>query len=109
MLRKIWIFLFAKETGVYRQPTHTDQHLVFDSHHPICHKKPVVKKIYQEDWLSTIFTQYENWGEKIYFRRPKGKWLYQKKILRNCQKPVTTSNTPDQKEPATGFAVIPYI
>ncbi|RMX45780.1 hypothetical protein pdam_00004130 [Pocillopora damicornis] len=24
-------------------------------------------------------------------------------------KPVTSSNTPDEKEPATGFAVIPYI
>ena len=29
--------------------------------------------------------------------------------LRNYQKPVTTSSTPDEREPATGFAVIPYI
>ena len=32
----------------------------------------------------------------------------QKNFLRNCQKPVTTSSTPDEREPATGFAVIPY-
>ena len=32
--------------------------------------------------------------------------LLQFKDLRN---EVTTSNTPDEKEPATGFAVIPYI
>ena len=30
-------------------------------------------------------------------------------FLRNCQKPVTTSSTSDEREPATGFAVIPYI
>ncbi|RMX37858.1 hypothetical protein pdam_00007035, partial [Pocillopora damicornis] len=26
-------------------------------------------------------------------------------ILRNCQKPVTNSNTPYEKEPVTGFVV----
>ena len=30
-------------------------------------------------------------------------------FLRNCQKPVTTCNILDEREPATGFAVIPYI
>ena len=34
---------------------------------------------------------------------------YTKPFLRNCQKSVTTSSTPDEREPATGFAVIPYI
>ena len=34
---------------------------------------------------------------------------YAKTFLHNFQKPVTTSNTPDEKERATGFAVIPYI
>ena len=32
-----------------------------------------------------------------------------KTFLRNCQKPVTTSNPLDERKPATGFAVIPYI
>ena len=31
------------------------------------------------------------------------------KPFRNCQKSVTTSNALDEREPATGFAVIPYI
>ena len=30
-------------------------------------------------------------------------------ILRNCQRPVTTSNIPDEKKPATGFHVLPHI
>ena len=34
---------------------------------------------------------------------------YTKTFLRNCQKPVTTSSSPNEREPATGFAVIPYI
>ena len=34
---------------------------------------------------------------------------YTKTFLRNCQKPVTTSNSLDERELATGFAVIPYI
>ena len=34
---------------------------------------------------------------------------FTKAFLRNCQKPVTTSNTPDEREPAAGFAVIPNI
>ena len=29
--------------------------------------------------------------------------------LKDLRNEVTTSNTPDEKEPATGFAVIPYI
>ena len=32
-----------------------------------------------------------------------------KTFLRNCRKPVTTSGTPDERQPAIGFAVIPYI
>ena len=48
-------------------------------------------------------------------RNIKGVWKqlkangYTKTFLRNRQKPVTTSSTPDERELATGFAVIPYI
>ena len=35
--------------------------------------------------------------------------VIQKPFFRDCQKPVTTSNALDEREPATGFAVIPYI
>ena len=32
-----------------------------------------------------------------------------KTFLCNCQKPVTTNSNLDEREPATGFGVIPYI
>ncbi|KAI8482917.1 hypothetical protein Bbelb_393350 [Branchiostoma belcheri] len=40
----------VKEDGnlrfeVYRKPTHTDQYLAFDSHHPFEHKIPVIKTL----------------------------------------------------------------
>ena len=34
---------------------------------------------------------------------------YTKTFLRNCQKPVTTRSTLDEREPATAFVIIPYI
>ena len=34
---------------------------------------------------------------------------YTKTFFRDCKKPITTSNALNEREPATGFAVIPYI
>jgi len=33
-------------TSVYRKPTHTDQYLAFDSHHPQSVKRGIVKCLY---------------------------------------------------------------
>ena len=96
------------ETSVYRKPTHTDKYLAFDSHHPICHKKSVAKTLLRRaDCLpSSLDSKAE---ERKYVSNVLKANSYTKTFLRNCQKPVTTSSTPDEREPATGFAVIPYI
>ena len=96
------------ETKVYRKLTHTDKYLAFDSHHPICHKKSVAKTLLRRaDCLPSWF------NSKAEERKCVSNVLKAngstKTFLRSCQKPVTTSNTPDEREPATGFAVIPCI
>ena len=96
------------ETSVYRKPTYTDKHLAFDSHHPICHKKSVAKTLLSRaDCLpSSLDSKTE---ERKYVSNVLKANGYTKTFLRNCQKSVTTSNALDEREPATGFAVIPYI
>ena len=96
------------ETKVYRKPTHTDKYLAFDSHHPICHKKSVAKTLLRraDCLLSSLDSKAE---ERKYVSNVLKENGYTKTFPRNCQKPATTSSTPDEREPATGFAVIPYI
>ena len=77
------------------------------NHHPICHKKSVAKTLLRRaDCLpSSLDSKAE---ERKYASNVLKANSYTKTFLRNCQKPVTTSSTPDEREPATGFAVIPY-
>jgi len=52
-------------TSVYRKPTHTDQYLAYDSHHPQSVKRGIVKWLY--DRAKRIVTKpsvISNWGEK---------------------------------------------
>ena len=79
-----------------------------DSHHPICHKKSVAKTLLRRaDCLpSSLDSKAE---ERKYVSNVLKANGYTKTFLRNCQKPVTNSNALDEREPATGFAVIPYI
>ena len=96
------------ETSVYRKPTHTDKYFAFNPHYPICHKKFVAKTLLRRaDCLpSSLDSKAE---ERKYVSNVLKENGYTKTFPRNCQKPATTSSTPDEREPATGFAVIPYI
>ena len=84
------------ETSVFRKPTHTDKYLAFDSHHPISHKKSVAKTL-----LRRADCQPSSLDSKAEERKCVSNVLkangYTKTFLRNCQKPVTTSSTLDEK------------
>ena len=96
------------ETSVYCMRTHTDKYLAFDSNRLICYKKSVAKTLLRRaDCLpSSLDSKAE---ERKYVSNVLKANGYTKTFLRNCQKPVTTSNSLDEREPATSFAVIPYI
>ena len=82
------------ETSVYRKPSHTDKYLDFDSQHPICRKKSVAKTLLRRaDCLpSSLDSKAE--VRKYVANVPKANGST-KTFLRNCQKPVTASNTLD--------------
>ena len=89
------------ETSVYRKSTHTDTSLSI-------HKKSVAKTLLRRaDCLpSPLDSKAE---ERKYVSNVLKANGYTKNFLRNCQKPVTISSTPDEREPATDFAVIHHI
>ena len=70
----------------------------------ICHKKSVAKTLLRraDCLLSSLDSKAE---ERKYVSNVLKANGYTKTFLRNCQKPVTTSNALDEGEPAT---VIPY-
>ena len=80
------------ETSVYRKLTHTD------------HKKSVAKTLLRRaDCLSSSLDSKAE--ERKYVSNVLEANGCTKTFLRNCRKPVTTSSTPDEMEPATGFAL----
>ena len=87
------------EKSVYRKPTHTDKYLAFNSHHPICHKKSVAKTFLRRaDCLpSSLDSKAEERKYVSYVWKANS---YTKTFLHNCQEPITTSSTPDEREPA---------
>ena len=51
-------------TSVYRKPTHTDQYLAYDSHHPQSVKRGIVKCLYERYVTSRNKILCHLWGEK---------------------------------------------
>ena len=96
------------KTSVYHKPTHTDKYLAFDSHLPFCHNKSLAKTFLRKAYCPSSSLDSKAEKRKYVFDVLKVN-CYIKTFLRNCQKPVTTGNTPDEKEPETSFAVVAYI
>ena len=81
-------------TTVYRKSTHTDQYLMFDSHHPLIYKLGLIRTLFhrannipsteesksrEREHLKSTLCDYQNWT----FER----------ALKPREKPVTTSST----------------
>ena len=92
-------------TSVYRKPTHTDQYLAFQSHHPMAHKRAVVRALMH--WAETLcssgvsWTQEEKWVEEALEKNG-----YPTTFVQNLRLPQ-----PDQDvaQTARSSVTIPYI
>ncbi|XP_068708190.1 uncharacterized protein [Montipora foliosa] len=95
---------------VYRKPTHTERYLAFESHHPIAHKKAVVK---------SLTNRARNIPTTSYFRSKELKQVtsallangYPKRFIIDSSKP---KRSPQQfvaaaPEDVKSFCVLPYV
>ena len=98
------------ETAVYRKPTHTDKYLSYNSHHPVTHKKSVVKTLLQraEHLPSNSDSQAY---EREYVLNILRENNYPKDFLKNCLNPSACRNQNNSEGDTSikGYAVVPYI
>ena len=102
---------------VYRKPTHTDQYLHFQSHHPIHHKSGVVRTLMdKKDML--VSTEDDKDREELHVRNALKscgypKWIFDKVKHDQCQKRKKTTIDIKKRnksaQESKGLAVIPYI
>ena len=93
-------------TTVYRKPTHTDQYLAFDSHHPLTHKQGVVRTLHHR--ADTIVSDPDNTQrEKDHLNIALGKCGYPKWAINSALFPRHRATDSDNRPKAT--ATIPYV
>ena len=91
---------------VYRKPTHTNQYLLFDSHHPLSHKYSVVRTLYHR--ADTIVTDTEEKSaEKHLIDKSLTTCGYPNWAIKTAIKPRTRNNTNADK-PRTSIT-FPYV
>ncbi|CAH1262968.1 Hypp2604 [Branchiostoma lanceolatum] len=97
---------------VYRKPTHTDQYLAFDSHHPLEHKLAVIKTLFHRaDNIITSDTAKTD--EHRHLRGALGKCGYQRWTFNKALKPSDQSKKTAKCTPLTNRnkanITIPYV
>ncbi|CAH1268586.1 KLHL9 [Branchiostoma lanceolatum] len=97
---------------VYRKPTHTDQYLAFDSHHPLEHKLAVIKTLFHRaDNIITSDTAKTD--EHRHLRGALGKCGYQRWTFNKALKPSDQSKKTPKCTPLTNRnkanITIPYV
>ena len=97
-------------TKVYRKPTHTERYLSFDSHHPVAHKRAVIKSLTDRAKTipSSVDKQSKEMKHVIAALSANG---YPKRFVIDASKPKwpslqTPVTAPDDKK---GFCILPYV
>ena len=97
-------------TKVYRKPTHTERYLSFDSHHPVAHKKAVIKSLTDRAKTipSSVDQQSKEMKHVIAALSANG---YPKRFVIDASKPKrpspqTPATAPDDKK---SFCILPYV
>ncbi|XP_068723335.1 uncharacterized protein [Montipora capricornis] len=100
-------------TSVSRKPTHTDQYLQFDSHHPLIHKLGVIRTL--EHRANVVISETaEREKEKAYIKSSLRKcgypeWAFQKAGARNRQTNSTDRGYKGQGRTTKASITIPYV
>ncbi len=96
--------------SVYRKPTHTDQYLHFNSHHPLQHKLGVIRTLTHR--AQTVVTTEEDKNKEMsHIKEALGKCGYQKWVFQvsdNKEKKRMKEVNKDRPR-AKGSVVIPYV
>ncbi|KAI8479100.1 hypothetical protein Bbelb_431650 [Branchiostoma belcheri] len=85
---------------VYRKPTHTDQYLAFDSHHPLEHKLAVIKTLFHRA-DNIITSDQANTDEHRHLRGALAKCGYQNWTFNKALKPSDQSKKTQKCKPLT--------
>ncbi|KAI8512006.1 hypothetical protein Bbelb_111060 [Branchiostoma belcheri] len=97
---------------VYRKPTHTDQHLAFNSHHPSEHKLAVIKTLFHRA-DNIITTDQAKTDEQRHLKGALANCSYQKWTFNKALKPSDHSKKTRKSKPLTdrnkANINIPYI
>ncbi|KAI8496645.1 hypothetical protein Bbelb_253000 [Branchiostoma belcheri] len=97
---------------VYRKPTHTDQYLAFDSHHPSEHKLAVIKTLFHRA-DNIITSDQAKKDEHRHLRGALAKCGYQNWTFNKALKPSDQSKKTQKCKPSTNKnkvnITIPYV
>ncbi|KAI8519621.1 hypothetical protein Bbelb_028780 [Branchiostoma belcheri] len=97
---------------VYRKPTHTDQYLAFDSHHPLEHKLAVIKTLFHRA-DNIVTSDQAKTDEHRHLRGALAKCGYQNWTFNKALKPSDQSKKTQKCKPLTNKnkanITIPYV
>ncbi|KAI8493100.1 hypothetical protein Bbelb_291040 [Branchiostoma belcheri] len=97
---------------LYRKPTHTDQYLAFDSHHPLEHKLAVIKTLFHRA-DNIVTSDQAKTDEHRHLRGALAKCSYQNWTFNKALKPSDQSKKTQKCKPLTNKnkanITIPYV